>query len=107
MTQLVFLDELAAEWGVDRSHARKTAIRFGADFQRVRRYEARGQFCLGLTREEADRIRRARRAEFGLDMVAPVEPQRELPEVSPHFVITVGACQPVVEGSSTGIWTVR
>jgi len=57
----VTLAELAESWGIDRSAARKWAIKEGVAFRRVRTPQTRGQATLALTLDEAEALTQRRR----------------------------------------------
>ncbi|SRR6266487_824354 len=69
----VLLSTLAQEWGIDRSTARKYALRRGFDFARVRGEDRTHQAVLALKIEEAELLREVRSQEGYSGNVHPIE----------------------------------
>jgi DNA-binding IclR family transcriptional regulator len=59
----VLLGDLAQEWGLDRSSARRYVLKAGFSFLKVRTEESRGQLTLALSVEDAENLREIRRDE--------------------------------------------
>lgn len=59
--EFVSLKQLAAEIGMDRSHARRYVLRLGITPHKRRTPDSANQLTLALTQEEANRVRSQRR----------------------------------------------
>lgn len=71
--EFVSLKELAAEFGMDRSHARRYVRKLGITPHRRRTADSGNQMTPALTLEEAVRIRSRRREQGFLDSSVPKE----------------------------------
>ncbi len=63
MTDHILLSELAQEWGLDKSNARKYVLKQGFDFVRVRGNDPSHQLVLALTQSDAEMVREQRTRE--------------------------------------------
>jgi hypothetical protein len=70
--EFVSLKQLAAEIGMDRSHARRYVLRLGVTPHKRRTPDSANQLTLALTQEEADLVRSRRREHGFLDTSRPV-----------------------------------
>lgn len=91
--EYVLIKELAAEMGMDRSHARRYVLNLGVEPVKRRTPESRGQATLTVTADEADFIRRTRKEQgfLGSDQVFSTEAGlfyaiQLVPELDPNRV---------------------
>jgi hypothetical protein len=91
--EFVSLKQLATELGLDRSNARKYALKSGVRPHKRRTPDSGSQLTLALTIEEADRVRAKRRAEGFLSASKVVSKEagyfyviRLVPELDPRRV---------------------
>lgn len=71
--EFVSLKRLAAELGMDRSHARRYVLRLGITPHKRRTPDSANQLTLALSQKDADRVRSQRREQGFLDTSKPVE----------------------------------
>ena len=74
MSEYVTIQELADDWGMARSNARKYVLKQGFTFASIRTPDTRGQATLALSSEDAEAVREVRRRQgFSKGAATPVE----------------------------------
>lgn len=74
MSEYVTIQELADDWGMARTNARKYVLKQGFTFASIRTPDTRGQATLALSSEDAEAVREVRRRQGFLKGAAtPIE----------------------------------